>query len=116
MLVKNRIQWHKEADVVVVGFGGAGGVSAITAHDEVYASELGRHIQVGEVAQMRQQDDFVHSLLSQFINNLLHDTHVIGVKHDLRDWADARVALGNADHAHLFATAFKDSIGDDLPG
>jgi succinate dehydrogenase/fumarate reductase flavoprotein subunit len=32
--LKNRIQWHKEAEVVVVGFGGAGGVSAITAHDE----------------------------------------------------------------------------------
>src|SRR3970040_2334751 len=25
--------WHKEVDVVVVGYGAAGGVSAITAHD-----------------------------------------------------------------------------------
>jgi succinate dehydrogenase/fumarate reductase flavoprotein subunit len=34
MIIKNRMKWHKETDVVVVGFGGAGGVSAITAHDE----------------------------------------------------------------------------------
>ena len=26
-------QWDKEADVIVVGFGAAGGISAITAHD-----------------------------------------------------------------------------------
>lgn len=29
----NSLPWQKEADVVIVGFGGAGAVSAITAHD-----------------------------------------------------------------------------------
>ena len=29
----NTITWDKELDVVVVGFGAAGGISAITAHD-----------------------------------------------------------------------------------
>src|SRR5262245_29513255 len=32
MWVKN-VQWHREAEVVVVGYGGAGAVTAITAHD-----------------------------------------------------------------------------------
>ena len=34
MLVKNRIQWHEEVDIVVVGYGGVGAAAAITAHDE----------------------------------------------------------------------------------
>ena len=29
----NAIHWDKEIDVLVVGFGAAGGISAITAHD-----------------------------------------------------------------------------------
>lgn len=33
MLIKDGIKWHREADVVVVGCGGAGGISAITASD-----------------------------------------------------------------------------------
>jgi succinate dehydrogenase/fumarate reductase flavoprotein subunit len=27
------VEWDKEADVVVVGFGGAGAAAAVTAHD-----------------------------------------------------------------------------------
>lgn len=34
MLVQDRFQWHREVDVVVVGFGGAGAVAALTACDE----------------------------------------------------------------------------------
>ncbi len=34
MLVDSKILWHREADVIVVGFGGAGAVAAMTAHDE----------------------------------------------------------------------------------
>jgi succinate dehydrogenase/fumarate reductase flavoprotein subunit len=33
MLVNTGIHWDKKVDIVIVGFGGAGGVSAITAHD-----------------------------------------------------------------------------------
>ena len=28
MLLKNKIKWHKEADIIVVGFGGAEGIGA----------------------------------------------------------------------------------------
>ena len=28
-----QIQWHEEADVIVMGYGGAGAVAAISAHD-----------------------------------------------------------------------------------
>lgn len=34
MLIKGNIHWHREADVIVVGLGGAGAAAAITAHDE----------------------------------------------------------------------------------
>lgn len=34
MMKKIPEKWHEEADVVVVGYGGAGAVAAITAHDE----------------------------------------------------------------------------------
>jgi succinate dehydrogenase/fumarate reductase flavoprotein subunit len=50
VLIKNRSEWHKEADVVVIGCGGAGAVSAITASDngsEVVVIEkqpLGTHM------------------------------------------------------------------------
>ena len=33
MLIVDDVQWTKEADIVVVGFGSAGAISAITAHD-----------------------------------------------------------------------------------
>ena len=33
MLVANKVRWSRAADIVVVGFGAAGAVSAITAHD-----------------------------------------------------------------------------------
>ncbi|MFH1626020.1 MAG: FAD-binding protein, partial [Pseudomonadota bacterium] len=33
MLVRGKQQWHRQADVVVIGLGLAGAVSAITAHD-----------------------------------------------------------------------------------
>ena len=34
MLVQGRMNWYKTADVVVIGYGMAGAVAAITAHDE----------------------------------------------------------------------------------
>ncbi|MFC1870620.1 FAD-binding protein, partial [Chloroflexota bacterium] len=33
MLIGDKVQWSRTADVVVVGFGAAGAVAAITAHD-----------------------------------------------------------------------------------
>jgi succinate dehydrogenase/fumarate reductase flavoprotein subunit len=32
-MAANVTTWHKEVDVIVVGYGAAGGISAITAHD-----------------------------------------------------------------------------------
>ena len=34
MLIKGKIQWTRKADIVIVGFGAAGAVAAITAHDK----------------------------------------------------------------------------------
>ena len=34
MISNGQIEWEREVDVIVVGFGAAGGVSAITAHDK----------------------------------------------------------------------------------
>jgi len=34
MLARGKVKWDKSAEVVIIGYGMAGAVAAITAHDE----------------------------------------------------------------------------------